>query len=122
MITWAAVAFGAVVSGALAGLGTATLARERRPAVLTCVSVTSALAPVAWHTILKETGTGTLSGHAPLPAFPVSWQDAGSAVFTVAAVSLVLGEGPLWAAHGRRVAALALLCGAAALLAGVYAY
>jgi hypothetical protein len=32
---------------------------------------------------------------APIPVFPISWQDTGSGVFTVAVAALLLGFGPL---------------------------
>lgn len=53
---------------------------------------------------------------APVPVFPVSWQDTGSGVFTIALAAVVLGFGPGRAEPARRVGLLAILAGAGALL------
>jgi hypothetical protein len=59
---------------------------------------------------------------APIPVFPISWQDTGSGVFGLAVAALLLGFGPLAGARGRRVGLAALLAGLAALLVDVYLY
>jgi hypothetical protein len=59
---------------------------------------------------------------APIPVFPISWQDTGSGVFALAALTLILGLGALRAAPGRRVALLAGLGALGALLVDIYLY
>lgn len=61
---------------------------------------------------------------APLPVFPVSWQDTGSGVFGFAALALalVLGLGPLRSAPARRLVLLAGLGSIAALVVDVFLY
>jgi hypothetical protein len=54
--------------------------------------------------------------------FPISWQDTGSGVFTLAAVSLLLGFGPLGTSPGRRVARVAAFGALATLLVDIYLY
>lgn len=59
---------------------------------------------------------------APIPVFPVSWQDTGSAVFALAALALVLGFGPLRTGSGGRAALLSALGSFAALVVDIYLY
>jgi hypothetical protein len=59
---------------------------------------------------------------APIAIFPISWQDTGSGVFTVAVATLLLGFGPVRAQPARRLAVCAILAGAAALLVDIYLY
>ena len=59
---------------------------------------------------------------APVTVFPVSWQDTGSGVFTLAAASLGYGLGPLAAQPARTSIRYALLAAVAALLVDIYLY
>lgn len=52
---------------------------------------------------------------------PISWQDVGSAVTTLALAGVLLGLGPL-NANARRSSVIALLSALAALLIDVYLY
>jgi hypothetical protein len=58
----------------------------------------------------------------PLDVFPVSWQDTGSGVGTVAVAAVLLGFGVLRAAPARHAVLVALGAGLAALLVDVYLY
>jgi hypothetical protein len=121
MLSWGTIAFGAVTSGVLAAAGLRLLLRERRVPVLLVGAVAAMLAPLAWNTILRHTG-GDFFVDAPIVVFPISLQDTGSGVFTVALSTLLLGFGPLRAASGQRLALTAGVCGAAALLVDIYLY
>jgi hypothetical protein len=60
---------------------------------------------------------------APIVVLPVSWQDTGSGVFTIAVAALALGIGPWRPGSGRRIAAVAAaLAGLSAFLVDVYLY
>lgn len=98
------------------------LARERRPGVLVGVAAGAIAGPVMWNAILRATDGSQFFVEAPVPVFPISWQDTGSGVFALAALALVLGLGPLRTAPGRRVVLLAGLGALGALLVDIYLY
>ncbi|QRP42773.1 hypothetical protein [Amycolatopsis sp. FDAARGOS 1241] len=122
MLSWGGIAYGAALSAVLALVLTAAITRERRPGVLVVVGAGTFVAPVAWNAILRTTDATEFFTDAPVPVFPISWQDTGSGVFTLALVALVLGFGPLRAEPGHRTALAALLCGISALLIDIYLY
>lgn len=120
MLTWWQVAYGAMLSGAAAGLALRFALRDR--AVVVAAGATAAtLGPLAWNLILRHTG-GNFFVDAPGYVFPISLQDTGSGVFATGISALLLGFGPLRAATGRRLALAATICGAAALLVDIYLY
>jgi hypothetical protein len=122
MLSWGTITYGAALSAVLAVLLVAFLARERRPVVLVSTAAGAFAGPVAWNAILRATGGSTFFVDAPIPVFPISWQDTGSGVFALAALTLLLGFGPLRAAPGRRVALLAGVGAVGALLVDIYLY
>jgi hypothetical protein len=122
MLSWGAISYGATLSAILAVLLVLFIARERRPAVLACVAAGAIAGPVAWNAILRAANGDQFFTDAPIPVFPISWQDTGSGVFALAALALVLGLGGLRAAPGRRVAGLAALGALGALLVDIYLY
>ena len=95
--------------------------RERRPSVLLTAALAALAAPLAWDLILRHTG-GEFFVDAPGLVFPISFEDTGSGVFTVALAALLLGFGPLRAATGQRLALTATVCGIASLLVDIYLY
>jgi len=122
LIGWGSIAYGAALSG-LAAAGLLALAlRERRAAVLFVGAASAVLGPVAWNAILHGVDARGFFVDAPVTIVPVSWQDTGSGVFTLAAAALLLGIGPLAHLPGRRLAITAALCGLAAFLVDVYLY
>lgn len=121
-MTWGVIAYGAALSALLALLLVLALARERRPAVLVSVVLATAAGPVAWNAILRATRADQFFTDAPIPVFPISWQDTGSLVFAVATLALVLGLGALRADTGHRVGMLSALGGISALLVDIYLY
>ncbi|MFB0840229.1 MULTISPECIES: hypothetical protein [unclassified Arthrobacter] len=122
MLAWATIFYGAALSAVAALALVVLVGRERRPVTLAAVAVGAFAGPFAWNAILRAVNAPQFFVDAPLPVFPVSWQDAGSGVFAVAALAVVLGLGPLRAAAGRRVVILTLLGAVAALVVDVFLY
>ena len=86
--------YGAALSVVAAVLLVASVGTDRRPPVLVTVGLAAFLMPIWWNLILRWTGaTGAFSHDLPFRPFPVSWQDTGSGVFTLAgaAIALTLG-------------------------------
>ncbi|MEV8438654.1 hypothetical protein AB0425_14845 [Actinosynnema sp. NPDC051121] len=122
MLSWSTVAYGAVLSAALAAVLVALLVRPRRPLVIAVAGVAAGIGPAAWNAILNAVHAPGFFTDAPIAVFPVSWQDTGSGVFALAVSALLLGFGPLAAEPGRRVALASLLAAVAALVVDVYLY
>jgi uncharacterized membrane protein (UPF0182 family) len=122
MLAWSTIAYGATLSAILAAVLVTIIVRPRRIAVIAAGTVAAAAGPVAWNAILRSTNGSNFFVDAPIAVFPVSWQDTGSGVFTLAVGALVLGSGPLRAAPGRRVVLAALVAAVAALVVDVYLY
>jgi hypothetical protein len=122
MLSWAVIGYGAALSALAAGLLVGLGGRERRPAVLACAAASALLGAAGWNAILHATHADQFFHDAPVPVFPISWQDTGSGVFTVAVAALLLGFGPLRAERARRLAGLAALAGLGALLVDIYLY
>ena len=89
--------------------------------MLLTAALAALAAPLAWDLILRHTG-GEFFVDAPGLVFPISFEDTGSGVFTVALAALLLGFGPLRAATGQRLALTATVCGIASLLVDIYLY
>lgn len=122
MISWFSITYGALLSGVLAAVFLSVVLRERRPSLLVAAAVSAAAGPLAWNAILRDAGGHGFFVDAPVVVLPVSWQDTGSGVFTVAVAALALGFGPLGDVSARRLATVALLCGLGAFLVDVYLY
>jgi hypothetical protein len=122
MLSWAAIGYGAALSALAAAVLLALAGRERRVSVLVCAAVSALLGPLAWNAILHTTRARQFFHDAPIPVFPISWQDTGSGVFTVAVATLMLGFGPLRTDAARRLAGVAALVGLGALLVDIYLY
>lgn len=121
MLPWGVIAYGAALSALLA-VALAGLARERQRSVLLAVAIGAFAGPVAWNAILRATAANQFFVDAPIPVFPISWQDTGSGVFALAALAVLLGLVPLRTEPGHRVLLLALLGALAALLVDIYLY
>ena len=122
MLPWGVIAYGAVLSAVLAVVLVTVIAHERQAAVLASIAAGALVGPIAWNAILRATNGNEFFTDAPIVVFPISWQDTGSGVFTLAALVVILGFGALRAAPGRRVALLSLLGALGALLVDVYLY
>jgi hypothetical protein len=115
--------YGAALSAALAVALVVLVGRCRRTPVVLGAAMAAFLMPLAWNLILRDTGaTGLFSHDLPFRAFPISWQDTGSGVFTLAGASAVLALGPGRSDRSARVSHWALLAALAALVVDVYTY
>jgi hypothetical protein len=121
MLSWGVIVYGGALSAILAVL-LALAVRERSLPVLAAAAAGAFGGPVAWNAILRATAASQFFVDAPIPAFPISWQDTGSGVFALAALALVLGTGPLRTRSGGRLTLLSLLGALAALLIDMYLY
>jgi hypothetical protein len=122
MLSGGVILYGAALSVIAAIALAVLLGRERRPAILVTIAAGTLAGPIAWNAILRATDGRRFFTDAPIPLFPISWQDTGSGVFTLAVLTLALGFGPLRAAPGRRLATLAGLGALGALLVDIYLY
>lgn len=91
MIGWGSILYGAALSAGLGAVAIVVGVRERRLGILTPAIASTLVAPIAWNAILRATHAREFFTDAPTKLFPVSWQDTGSGVFTLALGSLVLG-------------------------------
>jgi hypothetical protein len=107
MLPSGVIAYGAALSALLAVVLVALIGRQRSPGVLVAVAVGAFTGPVAWNAIVRATAANQFFVDAPIPVFPVSWQDTGSGVFTLAALAVLLGLGPLRNEPGRRLTLVA---------------
>jgi hypothetical protein len=118
----AQISYGAALSGVLALLLVRFAARERRLGTLAVCVLAAVVMPVCWNAILAVTGTTDGFSHdLPFRPFPISFQDTGSGVFTLAGAGTALGlihESE----SARRVSHLALWTALAALLVDIYFY
>ncbi len=123
VVPYSQMLYGAALSAALAAALVVSLGRCRRTPMVLAAAVAAFLMPLAWNLILRDTGaTGLFSHDLPFKAFPISWQDTGSGVFTLAGASAVLALGPARGDQPDRVSRWALLAAFAALLIDVYTY
>jgi len=122
-VPYAQMLYGAALSAVVAVVLVAVLGRCRRTSVLLAAGVAAFLMPLAWNLILRDTGaTGLFSHDLPFRPFPISWQDTGSGVFTLAGASVLPALGPGRSERADRVAQWALLAAFAALVIDVYTY
>lgn len=115
--------YGAGLSAVLALALVAGIAKQRRPSVFATVGLAALAMPISWNAILRAThATANLSHDLPFAPFPVSWQDTGSGVFTLAGAALALALGACATQPARHVAWLASLTALAAFLVDIYTY
>jgi len=114
---------GALLSAVVALVLLLLVRRERRMVVVATAAAAALLMPMAWNSILNWTGAvGLFSHDLPFPPFPISWQDTGTGVFTLAGAAIALMAGPCRRDAARSVAGTAALTALAALLVDVYLY
>ena len=123
MIDWPQIFYGAALSTVIAAVVFVFVRRERTSIVLVPVLAAMFLGPLAWNAMLHRAATDADAFFVDIPfkPFPVSWQDTGSGVFTLATASLLLGIA-LRREDGGRVLGLALTAALVALLVDVYLY
>jgi hypothetical protein len=123
MIDWPQIFYGAALSTIIAALVLVFVRRERTAIVLVPALAATLLGPLAWNAILHRAATEADGFFVDIPfkPFPVSWQDTGSGVFTLAAASLFLGLA-LRRDSASRVLSLAATAAAVAFLVDIYLY
>ncbi len=123
MIGWGQVLYGATLTAVIAALVFFFVRRERSTAVLVSAIASAFLGPLAWNAILHRAATEADGFFVDIPfkPFPVSWQDTGSGVFTLAVASLLLGLALRRESAGR-VLGLAATAAAVAFLVDIYLY
>ncbi len=120
---YAQMLYGAALSAVAAFVLVALLGGSRRPAVLFGVALAGFVMPLCWNLVLRTTGaTGLFSHDLPFKAFPISWQDTGSGVCTLAGASLIIALGPGRSHTPAWVARVTVLTAVAALLIDIYTY
>ncbi len=122
-MNFAQMLFGASFSAVLAVGVIALFMKERRLRVLVTVFLAALVMPIFWNSILTWTGAiGLFSHDLPFVLFPISWQDTGSGIFTLAGAAIALLVGASRKDRAPRVASLALLTAASALVVDVFFY
>jgi len=123
VIGWGQVLYGATLTAVIAALVFFFVRRERSTAVLVSAIASAFLGPLAWNAILHRAATEADGFFVDIPVkpFPVSWQDTGSGVFTLAVASLLLGLALRRESAGR-VLGLAATAAAVAFLVDIYLY
>jgi len=123
-VNYSTMLLGAAVSAIVAALaGTLSAPPRRQPPLLATMALSALLGPLAWNCILRTTGaTAAFSHDLPFKPFPISWQDTGSGIFTVAVAFTALSLGAAAHERARHVAARAATAALAALLVDIYLY
>jgi hypothetical protein len=123
LISWGQILYGAALSSVVAAVVFVVVKRERRPRALVAALAATFLGPLAWNAILHRAGNPSDGFFVDIPfkPFPVSWQDTGSGVFTLAVAFVLLGLA-LPRDPARRVLGLAALAATIAFLIDIYFY
>jgi hypothetical protein len=105
MIGWGQIGYGAVLSGLLAAVVLALVARPHRLLAAVGGGLATVAGAVGWNAILRAAHGNQFFTDAPVAVLPASWQDTGSGVFALAAAGLLLGAAVLPGVPARRVVA-----------------
>lgn len=121
MIGWGEILYGAALSTALGAVLLVVVLREQSARVLAPALAATLLGPLAWNAILRETRSPDFFVDLPFKPFPVSWQDTGSGVFTLALAAVFLGV-VLRHDPAGRVVRLAAVVALVAFVVDIYLY
>jgi len=121
MIDWGQILYGAALSAVLAAVLLAIPKGSRDLSGIVPGALAALAGPIAWNAILRAAHGTEFFTDLPLAIFPVSWQDTGSGVFTLATAAITYG---LWRGTQptSRTTGYGLLAAFAALLVDVYLY
>ena len=123
MIGWGQVFYGAALTTAIAAVVFVFVRRERNPRVVAPALAAAFLGPLSWNSVLQRAATEADAFFVDIPfkPFPVSWQDTGSGVFTLAVASVLVGFA-LRREQTGRVLGLAATVALVAFLVDIYCY
>lgn len=123
MIDWGQIFYGAVVTAVVAAVVLVLVTRERSARVLVPALAAAFLGPLTWNAILHRAATDADAFFVDIPfkPFPVSWQDTGDGLVTLAVASLFLGIA-LRREPAGRVLLLAAIVAAVAFVVDIYCY
>ncbi|MCU1670826.1 MAG: hypothetical protein JWP40_3753 [Blastococcus sp.] len=116
------IAYGLGLTALFEVLLTVAVPRWRRPALIATTTAVSVLAVLGWQYVLRATHAAQFFTDLPFRPFPISWQDTGSGVATLAFTGLALAYGPMRRQPAPEAATLALAAGLVALLVDIYLY
>lgn len=122
MLSYAHILYGLALTVIGEVVLTVAVPRWRRPGVVLTTVVSAFLGVLAWQFVLRVTHASQFFTDLPFRPFPVSWQDTGSGVVTVALSAVALAYGPMRKQPAPAVANLALAAGAVAWLVDIYLY
>jgi hypothetical protein len=123
VIDWPRIFYGAALTAVITAAVFVFLRRERSANALVPALVAAFVGPLAWNAMLHRAATEADAFFVDIPfkPFPVSWQDTGSGVFTLATASVLLGLGLRREAAGR-VLGFAVTVALVAFLVDIYCY
>jgi hypothetical protein len=94
MIDWGQILYGAALTTVFAAVVLALIAWRRRvPVIILPGLLVAFLGPLTWNAMLHRAATDADAFFVDIPfkPFPVSWQDTGTGIVTLALGSIVLG-------------------------------
>jgi hypothetical protein len=123
VIGWGQIFFGAALTTAVAAVVFVFVGRERRAGILAPALAAALVGPLTWNAILHRAATDADAFFVDIPfkPFPVSWQDTGDGIVTLAVASLFLGIA-LRREQAGRVVTMAVVIAAIAFLVDIYCY
>ena len=119
MIGWGAILYGAALGAVVAVAAVALILRERDPRTLGVVAFTAIVGAIAWNAVLHSAGSDDFFHDAPVKVFPLSWQDCGTGVWTLAVAGVAQG---LTQSNARKGVVVAVITAVAAWLVDIYLY
>jgi hypothetical protein len=122
VLTNSHILYGLALTAVFEVILTLAVPRWRRPELIVTTTVVTVLAVLGWQCVLRATHASQFFTDLPFRPFPVSWQDTGSGVATLAFTGPVLAYGPLRRRAATDVATLSLAAGVVALLVDIYLY
>ena len=93
MLSNAHIAYGLGVTAVFEVILTVVVPRWRRLSLIVATTVVTVLAVLGWQYVLRATHASLFFTDLPFRLFPISWQDAGSGVVTLAFTGLAVAAG-----------------------------
>lgn len=121
VLPWWRVVYGSVI-GPVVAVGLLWLLRERALPTLAVVAISACSGTWMWNAMLNIRHARVVDGDIPFKAFPISWQDAGTAVFVFAFTAGALLATTMRNQLGHRTLKIASIAGAAALVMDIYTW